>query len=85
MHRPELSAFLHVLEEDGAWRRITEDGAPLREANSRVHAKVDGRFVSVLRGMDGRALYCIDAVCYHMGGWSAVPGITRYFCVPGGS
>ena len=63
-----MESFLQVLEEDDAWRRITDDGSALREANSRVHAKIDGRFVSVLRGLDGRALYCIDAVCYHMGG-----------------
>eukprot|EP00946_MAST-07B_sp_MAST-7B-sp1_P002211 g2211.t1 len=63
-----MESFLQVLEEDGAWRRITDDGAALCGANSRVHAKIDGRFVSVLRGLDGRALYCIDAVCYHMGG-----------------
>ncbi len=63
-----MDAFHQVLEEDGAWRRITENGALVARANGRVHAKVDGRFVSVLRGLDGSALYCIDAVCYHMGG-----------------
>lgn len=38
------------------------------EPGDRLHAKVDGRFVSVLRSLDGKRLYCMDSVCYHMGG-----------------
>lgn len=39
----------------------------LEERKSRIHTRVQGRFVSLIRGERGD-LYCIDSVCYHMGG-----------------
>ncbi len=36
---------------------------------ARIHAVVVGRYVSVLRSKaDPKRLYCIDSICYHMGG-----------------
>ena len=49
------------------WHQLTESDTSLDHEGARIHAKVDGRFVSVVRGR-GERLYCIDAVCYHMGG-----------------
>ncbi len=54
-------------DADG-WHPLTRDGAPLARAGGRIHCKVDGRFVSVIRGPTSGRLYCMDAVCYHMGG-----------------
>ena len=39
----------------------------LNQEGARIHVKVAGRFVSIVRGRASK-LYCIDAVCYHMGG-----------------
>eukprot|EP00943_MAST-04B_sp_MAST-4B-sp1_P000944 g944.t1 len=43
------------------------DLAPLKPTNSRVHTVVQGRYISIIRGIHNK-LYAIDSVCYHMGG-----------------
>ena len=48
------------------WHKVTET-LTLKKTNSRVHVAVQGRYVSIIRGRRGD-LYCIDSVCYHMGG-----------------
>ena len=40
---------------------------PLKKKNSRIHIAVQGRYISVIRGIHN-ILYAIDSVCYHMGG-----------------
>ena len=39
----------------------------LKASNSRIHVALEGRYISVIRGIHGK-LYAIDSVCYHMGG-----------------
>ncbi len=43
------------------------DLEPLKPTNSRVHTVVQGRYISIIRGIH-KKLYAIDSVCYHMGG-----------------
>ena len=68
-----LSGFLTTITtDDEGWHQITESDELLQSAGARVHVKIDGRFVSVVRTSNSNSneskLHCIDAVCYHMGG-----------------
>ncbi|KAA8495753.1 Rieske domain-containing protein [Porphyridium purpureum] len=69
-----MSAAPSVIEVDEN-ARVDEDGfvcvhdsitLPPRRG-TRLHLKVNGRHVSVIRGRGGK-LYCVDSVCYHAGG-----------------
>lgn len=49
---------------DLEWFRIADKGLPLD--GERLHAKVNGRFITVFR--QGESLHCIDSICHHAGG-----------------
>lgn len=48
------------------WHRVANLG-DLVQPGDRKHVVVNGRYVSVVRGLDGR-VHCLDSVCYHTGG-----------------
>ncbi|CAE7240463.1 unnamed protein product, partial [Symbiodinium pilosum] len=48
--------------------------AALSRPGARLHAEVQGRFVSVVQGQGG-VLHCIDSICYHTGGPLAIGDI----------
>ena len=65
-HTPRLSSASAV---DG-WVKIPSSSTVGDNAltTNRYHVAVDGRFVSVIRHVDGRGgrhLYCIDSICFH--------------------
>lgn len=46
------------------WSRVADRGMPID--GSRIHAKVDGRYVTIFRHQG--KLSCIDSICHHAGG-----------------
>jgi nitrite reductase/ring-hydroxylating ferredoxin subunit len=46
------------------WSKVAGNGSPAD--GSRIHAKVDGRYVTVFRHRG--KLSCIDSICHHAGG-----------------
>ena len=55
-----------MVTEDG-WIRVAEsDVFDVNPAENRVHLKISGRYVSVIKYKE--RLHCIDSVCFHAGG-----------------
>lgn len=48
------------------WHRVSEPGAFNANPEGRLHARVNGRYISVIQH-DGE-LHCLDSVCFHAGG-----------------
>ena len=46
------------------WSKVCKSGQPTE--GNRLHAKIDGRFVTVFRNRG--KLSCIDSICHHAGG-----------------
>ena len=66
MEQSKNGFLTSITQDTDQWHQITINNHSLQQEGSRVHAKLNGRFVSVVKGRS--QLYCIDAVCYHMGG-----------------
>lgn len=65
--RPLRSSTLCNGDSNPSWKKVATladlDSAP---DTGRLHLKVDGRFVSIIRHQD--QLYCLDSTCFHAGG-----------------
>ena len=53
-------------DSGGVWHRIAEPGALELAPENRLHLKIDGRYVSIIKYQE--RLYCLDSVCFHAGG-----------------
>jgi nitrite reductase/ring-hydroxylating ferredoxin subunit len=61
------------------WHRVADASALPQRPGARIHCKVGGRHISVLRSKaDPGRLYCLDSICYHMGGPLTVGDIEDY-------
>jgi len=53
-------------EANNDWVKVADKAVFDQSTDDRYHAKIGGRYVSVIRYKD--ALYCLDSVCFHAGG-----------------
>jgi nitrite reductase/ring-hydroxylating ferredoxin subunit len=56
----------NTTSEEGLWWKIAESSSTVLPEGGRLHAQVDGRFVTAFRHRG--ELSCIDAICHHAGG-----------------
>ena len=65
--KPAAPAAENDTPGPSSWHRVAEVGAFDANPEGRVHARVNGRYISVIRYGDGE-LHCLDSVCFHAGG-----------------
>jgi nitrite reductase/ring-hydroxylating ferredoxin subunit len=51
---------------DNAWHKIAEPSELDASEQRRIHARINGRYISVIMYQD--RLHCLDSVCFHAGG-----------------
>ena len=74
-----LSTGIRTRLEAMPWHRVAAAANLSRSPGARLHVTVEGRYVSVIRSKaNPRKLYCIDSICYHMGGPLTVGDIEDY-------